>query len=378
MTVLFVFGTRPEAIKLGPVVDYLRCRANHFRVQVCVTAQHRDLLDQALAIFQIRPDCDLNVMRPGQTLLESTSRILAGLEPVLKAARPDCVAVQGDTVSTFCGALAAFYHHVPVVHIEAGLRTGNLSQPFPEEANRLLTGRLTTLHFAPTEHAAESLRREGVAPDRIIVTGNTGIDALLQVQAKLQAGALPRPVWPAAWQGKQIILVTCHRRESFGPGLQQIFQALTRLARRPGVQLVFPVHPNPEVRGVAEQWVRDQQLTRQVALIEPQPYVDFVDLMSRSYLILTDSGGVQEEAPSLGVPVLVMRETTERPEAITAGTSRLVGVDPEKIVAEASLLLDDPEERTRRCLIHNPYGDGHASARIAQALSSRSLREIWP
>lgn len=368
MNVLFVFGTRPEAIKLCPVVDYLRRRADDFQVQVCVTAQHRGLLDQVLDIFAVQPDFDLDIMRPGQTLLESTSRILAGLEDVLQQARPDCVAVQGDTISTFCGALAAFYHRIPVVHIEAGLRTGNLRHPFPEEANRLLTARLTALHFPPTEDAAANLRREGVPPEQIVVTGNTGLDALLQVHAKLQTGELPKPAWPAEWNGKRLVLVTCHRRESFGAGLARICQALSQLAQRPGIQLVYPVHPNPQVRFTVERWRDEQGLGNRLALIEPQPYVAFVDLMSRAHFILTDSGGVQEEAPSLGTPVLVMRETTERPEAIAAGTSRLVGTDPEQIVAEASLLLDDSAEYERRSRIHNPYGDGQASMRIAQAL----------
>lgn len=368
MKVLFVFGTRPEAIKLCPVVDHLRRRADHFQVQVCVTAQHRGLLDQVLEIFGVKPDFDLDVMRPGQTLLESTSRILAGLEAVLKEAKPDYVAVQGDTVSTFCGALAAFYHRIPVIHIEAGLRTGNLDHPFPEEANRLLTGRLAALHFPPTESAAANLLREGVPPSQVIVTGNTGLDALLQVRAKLDSGEWPRPVWPSAWQGKRLILVTCHRRESFGEGLSRICEALTRLARRDDVQLVYPLHPNPQVRATVERWRTEQNLGDRVALIEPQPYVAFVDLMAHAYLILTDSGGVQEEAPSLGVPVLVLRETTERPEAVEAGTSRLLGTDPDRIVAEATLLLDNAQEYERRSRIHNPYGDGQAAQRIAGTL----------
>jgi UDP-N-acetylglucosamine 2-epimerase (non-hydrolysing) len=344
------------------VIQHLRQGPNPFEVRVCVTAQHRGLLDQVLEIFEIRPDFDLDIMRPGQTLGESASRILGSLEGVFRQARPDFAAVQGDTVSTFCGALSAFYHRVPVLHVEAGLRTGNLDHPFPEEANRLLTGRLAALHFAATEEAAGNLRREGVDESRITVTGNTGLDALLQIEAKLRSGELRRPEWPEAWRGRRLVLVTCHRRESFGEGLNRICRALLELSARPDVQLVFPVHPNPQVRAAVAQ------LEGRVALLEPQPYVDFVDLMSRAHLILTDSGGVQEEAPSLGVPVLVMRETTERPEAVWAGTSRLVGTDTARIVAEASLLLDDPAEHERRSRIHNPYGDGHASGRIAAAL----------
>lgn len=367
MKLLFIFGTRPEAIKLCPVVAHLRQSGGGFKVQVCVTGQHRALLDQVLAIFRVQPDFDLDVMRAGQTLLASTSRILAGLEPVLESARPDYVVVQGDTVSTFCGALAAFFLRIPVLHVEAGLRTGNLLHPFPEEANRVLTSHLTALHFPPTVDAAANLQREGIPPERIVVTGNTGLDALLEVRRQLQTGELPRPVWPDAWQGKRQVLVTCHRRESFGEGIERICDAIAQLAKRPDTQIVFPVHPNPNVqKAVAHLRALG------VALLEPQPYVEFVDLMARSHLILTDSGGIQEEAPSLGVPVLVMRETTERPEAIAAGTSRLVGTDTEKIVTEACWLLDDATEHERRSRTRNPYGDGHASRRIEEALLVRA------
>ena len=298
-------------------------------------------------------------MQPGQTLAQTTSRILAALEPVLDRERPDCVIVQGDTTTTFCGALAAFYKGIAVAHVEAGLRTGDLRQPFPEEMNRVLTSRLATLHFAATEGAAGNLRREGVDSSAIFVTGNTGIDAVLQVRDSLPA---------AEAGGKRVILVTAHRRESFGPGFLNICRALRRLAQRDDIEIVYPVHPNPNVRAVIHAELRE---VANIRLIEPLPYVAFVDQMRRAHILLTDSGGVQEEGPSLGKPVLVMREKTERPEAVEAGTALLVGTDEQKIVAETARLLDDPEEYARRARIHNPYGDGHASARIRDALINR-------
>jgi UDP-N-acetylglucosamine 2-epimerase (non-hydrolysing) len=356
MKILFVFGTRPEAIKLAPVV---RCLAAdpRFETRVAVTAQHRGMLDQVLKAFSIVPDHDLNVMQAGQTLTATASRILAALEPVLEQELPDCVIVQGDTTTTFCGALAAFYKGIAVAHVEAGLRTGDLRQPFPEEMNRVLTSRLTSLHFAATESAAENLRREGVSETNIFVTGNTGIDAVLHVRDSLP------PVEEAA--RKKMILVTAHRRESFGEGFFCICRALRRLAERSDVEIVYPVHPNPNVRTVVHERLAD---AANIRLIEPVDYVAFVDLMRRAYILLTDSGGIQEEGPSLGKPVLVMREKTERPEAVEAGTARLVGTDEEKILAETVRLLDDPEEYRRRARIHNPYGDGRASARIRDVL----------
>jgi UDP-N-acetylglucosamine 2-epimerase (non-hydrolysing) len=355
LKVLFVFGTRPEAIKLAPVVRCLREDAR-FAVRVAVTAQHREILDQVLRAFSIVPDYDLNVMQAGQTLAESASRILAALEPVLDREKPDWVIVQGDTTTTFCGALASFYQGIPVAHVEAGLRTGDPRQPFPEEMNRVLTSRLATLHFAATESAAENLRREGVDPAAIHVTGNTGIDAVLSVRDSLPA------VEPGA---KKIILVTAHRRESFGQGFLSICRALRRLAERSDVEIVYPVHPNPNVRDVVREHLRD---VPNIRLIEPVEYVAFVDLMRQADILLTDSGGVQEEGPSLGKPVLVMREKTERPEAVEAGTAVLVGTDEERIVAETTWLLDDRQEYLRRARIHNPYGDGGASARIRDIL----------
>ena len=327
-----------------------------FTVRVAVTAQHREMLDQVLRAFSIEPDYDLNVMQAGQTLAESASRILAALEPVLDREKPDWVIVQGDTTTTFCGALAAFYKGIAVAHVEAGLRTGDLRQPFPEEMNRVLTSRLATLHFAATESAAKNLRREGVDPAAIHVTGNTGIDAVLSVRDSLPA------IEPSE---KKIILVTAHRRESFGLGFLSICRALRRLAQRTDVEIVYPVHPNPNVRDVVREHLHD---VPNIRLIEPLEYVAFVDLMRRADILLTDSGGVQEEGPSLGKPVLVMREKTERPEAVEAGTALLMGTDEERIVAETARLLDDRQEYRRRARIHNPYGDGRASARIRDVL----------
>ncbi len=363
--VLFVFGTRPEAIKLCPVVRHMQSRAPEFSARVCVTAQHRGLLDQVLEIFGVKPDHDLDIMQPGQTLSQSTARIIAALEPVMQGEKPDMVLVQGDTTSTFCGALSAFYHHVPVGHIEAGLRTWDLQQPFPEEANRVLTGRLTDLHFAATEWSAANLRKEGVAPDSILVTGNTGIDAVLQVARELEAGRLDPFTAAPLHPGKKLIVVTSHRRESFGGGVQSLCDALAKLAARGDTQIVFAVHPNPNVRGPVHERLGNNP---NIALVDPVSYVPFVDLMRRSYLLLTDSGGIQEEGPSLGKPILVLREKTERPEAVEGGTVKLVGTDTDRILTEAGILLDNPAEYERRAHAHNPYGDGQASPRIADRL----------
>src|SRR5579872_3559307 len=367
--ILFVFGTRPEAIKLCPVVQHLRAQPSDFDVQVCVTAQHRSLLDQVLAAFGVKPDYDLDLMLPGQTLYQSTSRIVAGLEQVIARAEPHLVLVQGDTTTTFCGALAAFYGRVPVGHIEAGLRTGDPYSPFPEEINRALTGRLATLHFAATEGARQNLLREGARPESISVTGNTCIDAVLFVRDGLEQGWLQAPQWPWLDPQRKLIVVTGHRRESFGEGFERMCLALAELARRPDVQIVYPVHPNPNVQDPVQRHLAGLP---NVALIEPQSYIPFVDLMRRACLLLTDSGGIQEEGPSLGKPVLVMREKTERPEAVEAGTVKLVGTDPDLILREACLLLDDSAEFERMARIHNPYGDGHASERIEAVLRERA------
>jgi UDP-N-acetylglucosamine 2-epimerase (non-hydrolysing) len=364
---LFVFGTRPEAIKLCPVVLYLKSRPAEFDVRVAVTAQHRQMLDQVLEVFRVVPDYDLNSMTPGQTLASSTARILAALEPVMADAKPDIVYVQGDTTTTLCGALAAFYARIPVGHIEAGLRTGDLAQPFPEEMNRVVTGRLAAIHFAATEGARGNLIRENVAPGTIHVTGNSGIDALLNVRDRLASGELKGQADLAKFgsdPARRLIVVTAHRRESFGGGFENICRALQTIARRDDVEIVYPVHRNPNVVGPVQRYLDGLP---NVHLIEPLEYVPFVDLMRRAYLLLTDSGGIQEEGPSLGKPVIVMREKTERPEAVEAGTVRMAGADEARIITEVTRLLDDPGAREAMSRIHNPYGDGHASERISKA-----------
>lgn len=363
---LFIAGTRPEAIKLCPTV--LHCRSDsRFDVKVCVTAQHRHLLDQVLTAFHIRPDYDLDLMLPGQTLSQSTSRIISGLAPVLDAERPDMVIVQGDTTTTFCGALAAFYQRIPVGHVEAGLRTGDLYEPFPEELNRVLTSRIARLHFAPTARAAENLAREGAPADAVSITGNTGIDAVLYIRNELQAGRLHSGAWDQLDPKRKLILVTAHRRESFGPPFERICKALRTLARRNDVQIVYPVHPNPNVQEPVRR--RLSGLDR-VLLIEPVGYVEFVDLMRQAHILLTDSGGIQEEGPSLGKPILVLRDKTERPEAVEAGVVRLVGSDEDRIVAETERLLDYSEHYASMTPVHNPYGDGRASRRIGDLITS--------
>lgn len=362
--VLFVFGTRPEAVKLCPLIRHLRERSNEFTVRVCVTAQHRHLLDQVLTAFGVTPDDDLNVMAPGQSLLQATSRILAQLESVIESARPDLLIVQGDTTTTLCGALAGFYGRVPVGHVEAGLRTGDPAQPFPEEMNRVLTGRLTTLHFAATQDAANNLFREGVPERNVVVTGNTGIDAVLHVRALLETGTLPgydEPLLP----GHRLVLVTAHRRESFGAGMERICDALATIAQRPDVEVIFPVHPNPAVRETVQARLVG---VPHVRLLEPLDYVPFVDLMRRADVLLTDSGGIQEEGPSLGKPVLVMRDRTERPEGVAAGAAQLVGTDVNKIVEAVTNLLHRLNRGDQIASVHHVYGDGRASERIADAI----------
>lgn len=365
-TILFIFGTRPEAIKLCPLVLYLKRFPELYSVKVCVTAQHRAMLDQVLTAFDVTPDYDLNVMLPGQTLFQSTSRIISALEPIFTSVKPDLAVVQGDTTTTFCGALAAFYSRVPVAHVEAGLRTWDLYQPFPEELNRVLTAPMTTLHFAATQGAADNLAREGIT-ERVWITGNTGIDAVLYVRDRIERGDLHVPPGRFDRPGKRLILVTAHRRESFGEGFDRICQALSAIASRGDVHVVYPVHPNPNVLSTVNRYLRSNP---NITLIEPMDYVPFVDLMRQSTIIITDSGGVQEEGPSLGKPILVLREKTERPEAVTAGTVKLVGTNVDRIVSEASILLDQPEEYDRMSRVHNPYGDGHASERIEAALQT--------
>ena len=364
--VLFIFGTRPEAIKLCPVVRHMQELQNGIAVKVCVTAQHRAMLDQVLACFAVTPDYDLNLMTPGQTLAQITGRALSALDPLLVEHTPDMVVVQGDTTTTMAGALAAFYRRIPVAHVEAGLRTGDLDQPFPEELNRLVTGRLAALHFAPTVGSRRNLLVEGIPGERVLVTGNSGIDAVLHVAGLLERGEIPAPAWPWLDPSKKLIVVTAHRRESFGEGIIHICEALAELAGRGDVQIVYPVHRNPNVLDPVTRGLGGRP---NIVLIDPLDYTAFVDLMRRAWLLITDSGGIQEEAPSLGKPVLVMRERTERPEAVDAGTVKLVGTDPRKIVGEATRLLDDEPEYRRRSRIHNPYGDGQASERIAGAIA---------
>ena len=315
-TILFIFGTRPEAIKLSPLVLHLKRFPELYSVKVCVSAQHREMLDSVLAVFHIAPDYDLDVMQPGQSLFQSTASIIAGLERVFIDVKPDLAVVQGDTTTTFCGALAAFYSGVPAAHVEAGLRTWDLRQPFPEELNRVLTARITTLHFAATQAAAENLAREGVSTN-VWVTGNTGIDAVLYVRDAIERGELTGIGDRFDKPGKRLVLLTAHRRESFGDGFERICRAVATVADRSDVHVVYPVHPNPNVCAAVNRLLGGHP---NITLIEPMDYVPFVDLMRRASIILTDSGGIQEEGPSLGKPVLVLREKTERPEAVNAGT----------------------------------------------------------
>jgi UDP-N-acetylglucosamine 2-epimerase (non-hydrolysing) len=364
--VLFVFGTRPEAVKLCPLILRMRERPE-FRVRVCVTAQHREILDAMLERFGVRPDDDLDVMAPDQPLNLLAARILERLDAVLARCRPGLVLVQGDTTTTFAGALAAFNRRIPSGHVEAGLRTGDMSQPFPEEANRVLASRLAALHFAPTARAADNLRREGVPEERIFITGNTGIDALLYTRERLERGEWPGFDGAPPAPGRKLILMTAHRRESFGEGFLRICEGVRRIAARGDTEIIYPVHPNPNVRGVVE---RELGGVANVRLIEPLDYVPFVDLMRRADLLLTDSGGVQEEGPSFGKPVLVMREKTERQEAVEAGAAILVGTDPDRIAAEAGRLLDSAAAREAFTRVRNPFGDGRASLRIIEAILS--------
>ncbi|MCI0197411.1 non-hydrolyzing UDP-N-acetylglucosamine 2-epimerase [Cronobacter sakazakii] len=374
MRVLTVFGTRPEAIKMAPLVHAL-AQDPAFDTRVCVTAQHRQMLDQVLHLFSIVPDYDLNIMKPGQGLTEITCRILEGLKPILTEFRPDVVLVHGDTTTTIATSLAAFYQRIPVGHVEAGLRTGDLYSPWPEEANRTLTGHLAMYHFAPTELSRQNLLRENIPDARIFVTGNTVIDALIAVRDRVMADEPLRlrleTQYPFLDGDKKMILVTGHRRESFGEGFEQICRALADIAaQNRDVQIVYPVHLNPNV---TEPVNRILGHIDNIVLIEPQEYLPFVWLMNHAWLILTDSGGIQEEAPSLGKPVLVMRETTERPEAVEAGTVRLVGTDTQRIVAEVTRLVHDEAAYQAMSHAHNPYGDGQACERILHALKNNRV-----
>lgn len=368
--ILTVFGTRPEAIKMAPLVHAL-ANDERFDARCCVTAQHREMLDQVLELFEIQPDYDLNLMRTGQSLNDVTARILLELKPILQEFKPDVVLVHGDTATTFAASLAAYYEQIEVGHIEAGLRTGNIYSPWPEEANRKLTGTLTKYHFAPTENSKENLLRESCAEAGVFITGNTVIDALFMAKNKIDSDeALQERLkshFPFLDKEKKLILVTGHRRESFGEGFERICESLVTIANdNPEVEIVYPVHLNPNVR---EPVNRLLAAVTNVHLIEPLQYLPFIYLMSQSDIILTDSGGIQEEAPSLGKPVLVMRDTTERPEAVTAGTVKLVGTEREKIVKEVSKLLHCKKSYDAMSFAHNPYGDGAACKRILNILA---------
>jgi UDP-N-acetylglucosamine 2-epimerase (non-hydrolysing) len=370
MKILSIFGTRPEAIKMAPVIKELNRHGDQIASVVCVTAQHREMLDQVLPLFDIAPDHDLNIMQTDQTLAQVTANALTKLDAVLQSEKPDWVLTQGDTTTAMIGALAAFYHRLRVGHVEAGLRTWDKHRPFPEEINRKIADAVSDLHFAPTETARENLLREGVSEAGVVVTGNTVIDALLEVAGRDydwnegELAAVPRD--------KRLILVTAHRRENFGEPLRQICAAIEEIvASYPDVQVVYPVHLNPNVRSVVYERLGGVE---RVSLLDPLEYLPLVQLMKASYLVLSDSGGLQEEAPGLGKPVLVLREVTERPEGVAAGTVKLVGTNRERIVAETARLLEDRAEYERMARAINPYGDGHASERIVESLIARSAK----
>lgn len=368
LRVLSVFGTRPEAIKMAPLVERL-AEVDGIESRVCVTAQHRQMLDQVMDLFGISADYDLDLMQPGQSLTEITHRVLAGMESVLKEYQPDLILVHGDTTTTFAASLAGYYQKIDVSHVEAGLRTRNIYSPWPEEMNRKLTASIARLHFAPTEGAASNLRAEGVTPETIYVTGNTVIDALLEIVQKINddktLSLSLAAQFPYLDAGRRLVLVTGHRRENFGDGFERICRALAKLAEREDIQIVYPVHLNPNVQEPVRRILNGLD---NVFLIEPLDYLPFVYLMSRAHIIITDSGGVQEEAPSLGKPVLVMRDTTERPEAVTAGTVKLVGRDTNAIIMEATVLLNSEEAYQAMAHAHNPYGDGKACPRIIEGI----------
>lgn len=366
--IMVMIGTRPEAIKMAPVINELKTE-ERIEIRVCVTAQHREMLDQVLGLFQISPDFDLNVMQENQTLENVTAKIITGVGYVLSEYRPDRVLVHGDTTTALASALASYYKRIPVGHVEAGLRTGDIYSPWPEEINRKLVAGIADLHFAPTGRAKENLIREGVDRDRILVTGNTVVDALLYVSSMIREDKTLRSRLDETFsylnKEKRLLLVTGHRRESFGRGFEEICIALSKLADRDDIEIVYPVHLNPNVRKPVHSILGGR---RNIHLIEPLDYLSFVHLMNHAYMILTDSGGIQEEAPSLGRPVLVMREKTERPEAVEAGTVALVGANSSRIVSAVNELLDNPDTYKRMSLNHNPYGDGNASKRIVEGV----------
>jgi UDP-N-acetylglucosamine 2-epimerase (non-hydrolysing) len=371
MKILSVFGTRPEAIKMAPLVKALE-KNDQINSKVCVTAQHREMLDQVLEIFSIKPDYDLNVMKSGQTLADTTALILKSLTPVLMEFKPDMVLVHGDTLTTLSASLASYYLKIPVGHVEAGLRTGDIYSPWPEEANRKMTSAITSLHFAPTSTAQENLLAEGANKDTVLITGNTVIDALFLIKGQLKNdnALLAQATKNINFlnEDKRLILVTGHRRENFGSGLENICKALKTIAQEhPDCQICYPVHLNPNIKEPVNKLLSN---ISNIYLIEPQDYLSFVHLMDRAYIILTDSGGIQEEAPSLGKPVLVLRDTTERPEAVDAGTVRLVGTDADTIISNVNTLLSDAEAYSAMSLASNPYGDGTAATKIVEAIIS--------
>lgn len=379
--VMLVFGTRPEAIKMAPLVKEFQMNSDKFETVVCVTGQHREMLDQVLSIFDIKPDYDLNIMKQGQDLYDVTARVLIGMRDVLKVVRPDVVLVHGDTTTSMAAALAAFYQQIPVGHVEAGLRTHNIYSPWPEEMNRLITGRIATYNFSPTKLSCQNLLNEGSPESSIVITGNTVIDALYWVVDKIKKDAilnnkLQNTLLAAGYdvarlnEGKKLVLITGHRRENFGIGFVNMCKAIKDLTRKyPNVDFVYPMHLNPNVRKpIHEVFGDDLSNLANMFFIEPLEYLSFVYLMEKSTIVLTDSGGIQEEAPGLGKPVLVMRDTTERPEAVDAGTVKLVGTDYEKIISEVSVLIDDNFVYEKMSQAVNPYGDGHACKRIVRFL----------
>ncbi len=367
MKVLVVIGTRPEAVKMAPVVRALQARPDRFdSVAVCLTAQHRDLLDQVVRVFDLPVDYDLDLMSPDQTVFDVTAAVVSGMRGILEAARPDLALVHGDTTTTFAAALAAYYKRVPIGHVEAGLRTFDKYRPFPEEMNRRLCDALCDYHYAPTARARENLLREGIPDKGIAVTGNTVIDALLHVAA--QPYRFDDPLLESAGAERRLILVTAHRRESFGEPFRDMCRAIRDIAaRNADVEVVYPVHPNPNVRRYVGEFLADRE---RIHLIDPMDYLPFVHLLKKAHIVLTDSGGLQEEAPALGVPVLVMREVTERPEAVEAGVAQLTGVRYDSIAAATQRLLDDPAARDAMARRTNPFGDGHAAERIAEHLET--------
>lgn len=367
---LIIFGTRPEAVKMAPIVKALKNDEDHFITKICVTAQHRDMLDQVLKIFDIEPDYDLNIFQSGQTLTQITCRALTGLEGVIEEFKPDLILVQGDTTTVFTGALAAFYHQVKIGHVEAGLRSGNIYSPYPEEANRKLTGVLTDFHFAPTEISRENLLKEGYDDSKIFITGNTSIDALKWVIDK-DYKFDDENLNDIDFENKKVVLLTAHRRENIGEPMENIFSAVKQAAiDNNDVEIIYPMHLNPKVREIARNAFENMD---NVHLIEPLDYLPFTNLMSKCYLVVTDSGGVQEEAPSLGKPVLVVRRETERPEGIKAGTAKLVGTDRDTIYKELNLLLNNNDEYIKMANAVNPYGDGNAAEYIRKAILGESL-----